>query len=189
MNYSQNHWLHWVFSMTSAALVALVSTAMLREAHRPIHIEQRIVSDLAIIDRCETCHDAAAHSEPWLTQHPVERFACTPCHGGQGLATTALAAHRVTPDWQRPLFTRLEQQAACGTCHRESEVQGAPLLNAGRKALASRACGPTPTGCAPSHPCQAFACRSKRPKISLPLLQSSGSPIAAYHPGPAAKHR
>lgn len=138
---SQDRWLHSVFSALAVLLVAFAALAMYREGQRPLQVHQRSVAELAVIDRCETCHDAAAHSEPWLTQHPVERFACTPCHGGQGLATTAPAAHRATADWQRPLFTRLEQQAACGTCHREPELAGAPLLNAGRKALAERGCG------------------------------------------------
>lgn len=137
---SQDRWLHWVFTAFAVLLVAMASLAMQREGQRPPQVQQRLVPALAVIDRCETCHDAAAHSEPWLTQHPIERFACTPCHGGQGLATTAPAAHRATEDWQRPLFTRLEQQAACGTCHSESEVAGAPLLNAGRQALAERGC-------------------------------------------------
>src|SRR3989338_4740721 len=63
-------------------------------------ITQVIVSDLHRVDRCTTCHLAIdkpqlalaeepfkAHPGKFLEWHPTEKFGCTVCHGGQGLAT------------------------------------------------------------------------------------------------------
>ena len=36
------------------------------------------------------------HRDVLLAKHPVDRFGCTPCHGGQGQALTAKAAHALT---------------------------------------------------------------------------------------------
>jgi mono/diheme cytochrome c family protein len=134
-----DRWLHAVFAFASVAIVLLVGVAVAREWHRPLTIEQRLVPALGVVDRCVTCHDEAKHPGQMLEQHPVERFGCTPCHGGQGLATSAQAAHARTPDWERPLFTPAERDAACGSCHVGSAAP-IPRVAAGRKALAERGC-------------------------------------------------
>ena len=36
------------------------------------------------------------HREVLLAKHPVEKFGCTPCHGGQGRGLTAKSAHALT---------------------------------------------------------------------------------------------
>ena len=36
------------------------------------------------------------HRDVLFAKHPVDRFGCTPCHGGQGQALTAKAAHALT---------------------------------------------------------------------------------------------
>lgn len=133
-------WLHAVVLGSLFGVIVLVGVLMAKEAGRPVQIEQRMVADLGVVDRCETCHDAADHPAPWLDAHPVERFACTPCHGGQGLAVLADDAHDAGPDWEHPLFDAAEREAACGGCHEEPVLEGAPRLTRGRALLAERGC-------------------------------------------------
>ena len=135
----EDRWLHGVFAFASVAIVALVGIAVAREWHRPLTVEQRLVPALGVVDRCVTCHDEGKHPGTVLERHPVERFGCTPCHGGQGLATSAQAAHEASPDWERPLFSHAERDAACGACHVGSTAPIARIA-AGRKALTDRGC-------------------------------------------------
>ena len=65
-------------------------------------LKQVVIDEWGAIDRCTTCHMAIddpsfadamqplrTHPKPeLLRRHPVEKFGCTICHGGQGLATT-----------------------------------------------------------------------------------------------------
>ncbi len=48
----------------------------------------------------ETDYDAVLRTHPHrdvlLAKHPLERFGCTPCHGGQGHGLTAKSAHALT---------------------------------------------------------------------------------------------
>lgn len=58
----------------------------------------------------ETGYDAVLRTHPYrdvlLGNHPVERFGCTPCHGGQGQALTAQSAHALTHAefWLEPVL-------------------------------------------------------------------------------------
>ncbi len=58
----------------------------------------------------ETGYDAVLRTHPHrdvlLGNHPVERFGCTPCHGGQGQALTAQSAHALTHEefWLTPVL-------------------------------------------------------------------------------------
>jgi len=138
----KDRWLHAAFAASSLAIVALVGVAVAREYDRPLNTDQRLVPALGVVDRCVTCHDEAQHPGTLLDRHPVDRFGCTPCHGGQGLATDKRAAHAVSPDWERPLLTKAERSAACGACHLGRDAPEARLAT-GRNALAARGC----TGC------------------------------------------
>jgi hypothetical protein len=93
-------------------------------------IKQIIVNDLSRVDRCTTCHIAidkpqlalavepfTAHPGNFLQTHPVEKFGCTVCHGGQGLATEAKAAHGDVRHWEEPLLRGTLVQASCRQCH------------------------------------------------------------------------
>lgn len=148
-------WLDATFAGSAVALVILLGVAMAREWARPPLTAQRIVPALGVVDRCEHCHSEDTHPGETLTHHPPERFGCTPCHGGQGWALTARDAHEARPDWERPLFTPAEREAACGRCHLSGPVPGAPRLEVGRRlldTLGCRAChalpgaGETPPG-------------------------------------------
>src|SRR5437763_1838239 len=98
-----------------------------------------------IVDRCESCHlgirepvklTAAAmslkgkkpdenaraftsHPEPDLLKvHDPEKFGCSPCHQGNGRATTSVEkAHGNYEHWIWPIFTAQNYEAGCQICH------------------------------------------------------------------------
>jgi cytochrome c2 len=109
-------------------------------------IMQINVAEANIVDRCESCHmgvrepvkltpaamsakgaktpDAYAkafvsHPNPALLQvHDPDRFGCSPCHQGNGRATTSIEkAHGNYEHWLWPLFPRQNFEAGCQTCH------------------------------------------------------------------------
>ena len=71
------------------------------------------------------------HLDVLLAKHPVDRFGCTPCHGGQGQALTAKAAHALTHSeyWLSPVLgldehtgrksdeTKGYMESNCRRCH------------------------------------------------------------------------
>jgi mono/diheme cytochrome c family protein len=83
-------------------------------------------------DRCITCHlgientsmseapqPHRSHSGKHLQYHPVEKFGCTVCHGGQGRAIDKLSAFGEAPSthWNFPLLHPPYIEASCGKCH------------------------------------------------------------------------
>jgi mono/diheme cytochrome c family protein len=112
----------------------------LKAAQRmPMEIRQLVVPDFDAVDRCTTCHlgydplanptmatnydkhpfKAAADSTANVIHqaHNVEKFGCTVCHGGQGIATEVKAAHGRVMHWDQPLMTGTLLQASCAKCH------------------------------------------------------------------------
>lgn len=71
------------------------------------------------------------HRDVFLAKHPVDRFGCTPCHGGQGQALTQDAAHALTHAeyWLTPVLgldehtgrtseeTKGYMESNCRRCH------------------------------------------------------------------------
>ena len=114
------------------------------EAWTP-RILQINVPEANIVDRCESCHmgirepvklTAAAmsekgkkpdeyanaftsHPEPALMKiHDPEKYGCSPCHQGNGRATTSVEkAHGTYEHWLWPLFPPQNMEAGCQTCH------------------------------------------------------------------------
>lgn len=102
---------------------------------QPQQIKQVIVDPLDRVDRCITCHVGfdteinptlktsyvdqpfSANTPDIHKTHPIEKFGCTVCHGGQGLATTAKAAHGDVEHWEKPLMRGALLQASCVKCH------------------------------------------------------------------------
>ena len=109
-------------------------------------IVQINVAEANIVDRCESCHmnareplkitavsmeekgakkpdeyarAFASHSEPELLQiHDPEKFGCSPCHQGNGRATTSIEkAHGNYEHWLWPLYPKENSQAGCQSCH------------------------------------------------------------------------
>lgn len=84
------------------------------------------------VDRCISCHNGledprmtdvqqphALHPGTFLSDHPVQDYGCTICHGGQGVALTQEDAHgRMQKNhWPYPLLEQPYIQASCGKCH------------------------------------------------------------------------
>ena len=77
---------------------------------------------VARVDRCTSCHvgiDKAGFEDlpnplkthpkrdTLLVKHPPDKFGCTPCHEGQGVAVNTVAqAHGEVPFWEHPLLAR-----------------------------------------------------------------------------------
>jgi cytochrome c551/c552 len=130
-------------NLTSSQLAGLQNAA---ETWTP-KIRQINVTDnnANIVDRCESCHmgirepvkltaasmalkgkkpDGYAHAftshpEPDLLKiHDPDKYGCSPCHQGNGRATTSVEkAHGTYEHWLWPFFPRGNSEAGCQTCH------------------------------------------------------------------------
>jgi hypothetical protein len=128
-------------NLTASQLAGLLDKT---EAWDP-KIVQINVPEANIVDRCESCHmgirepvklTAAAmslkgkkpdeyaraftsHPEPDLLKvHDPDKFGCSPCHQGNGRATTSVEkAHGNYEHWLWPLFPKGNVEAGCQTCH------------------------------------------------------------------------
>ena len=60
-----------------------------------------------------------SHPEPDLLKtHDPEKFGCSPCHQGNGRATTSVEkAHGNYEHWLWPMFKPANVEAGCQTCH------------------------------------------------------------------------
>ena len=137
-----------------------------KAAQVPRGLQQVWLKDLDRVDRCTTCHqgiewkglDSAAqpfksHPKEILQKHPIERFGCTPCHGGQGYATEQRSAHGMVEHWEEPLlgkdlsevYTVRDKKALmqmnCNQCHRyERETKGAETINRAKQLVQEKNC-------------------------------------------------
>jgi hypothetical protein len=128
-------------NLTSSQLAGLLDKT---EAWDP-KINQINVPEANIVDRCESCHMGArepvkltpatmslkgkgpddyaraftSHPEADLLKtHDPDKFGCSPCHQGNGRATTSIEkAHGNYEHWLWPLFPRGNMEAGCQTCH------------------------------------------------------------------------
>jgi mono/diheme cytochrome c family protein len=109
-------------------------------------IQQINVAEANIVDRCESCHigirepiklTAASMSAKGakapddyakafvshpdaqlLLAHDPDKFGCSPCHQGNGRATTSIEkAHGNYEHWLWPLYAKQNFEAGCQTCH------------------------------------------------------------------------
>jgi cytochrome c551/c552 len=137
-------------------------------------IVQINVAEANIVDRCESCHmnarepvkvTAAAmtekghkkpdeyaeafvsHTDPELLQiHDPEKFGCSPCHQGNGRATTSVEkAHGNYEHWLWPLYPKENSQAGCQTCHAADMVLASgdvqfTTINNGKDLFRQRGC-------------------------------------------------
>ncbi len=113
-------------------------------------LQQIWLPELAVVDRCSTCHVAMKETsladvstQPFRPHpsipHALNEFGCAMCHRGQGAATTVEEAHSSTKAWEQPLLPARYVEGSCGQCH-QNALAGTPQLNLGRKLLARYGC-------------------------------------------------
>jgi cytochrome c551/c552 len=126
-----------------------------------IHIRQIHIKDVDLVDRCESCHlgtrepvtltAASMGGEQVFASHPnkellkihdPDRFGCTPCHGGNGVAVSDVTkAHGYNKYWLWPMYHKENIDAGCQQCHvKEIVTEMAGDLNAGREIFRLRGC-------------------------------------------------
>ncbi len=126
-----------------------------------VEIKQIHVADVDLVDRCESCHlgarqpiditaaDMDGHgvyaSHPrreLLDIHNPDELGCSPCHGGNGIATRSVEkAHGKYKHWLWPLFDAENTEAGCLQCHEGTmHVEGAPTLNRGLELFQNLGC-------------------------------------------------
>ncbi len=131
-----------------------------------VEIRQINNPDAGIVDRCESCHlgirelviltrkdmggqkdfmSAAFTSHPdmeLLKIHDPEKFACTPCHNGNGMQVDSVEnSHGEYPHWLWPLYHKGSFEAGCQQCHvADMVVNHAPILSAGKDLFQWRGC-------------------------------------------------
>ncbi len=142
---------------------------------RSLDIKQVVVNDLGkggavewgTVDRCQSCHVAIDRDgfenekNPFKThpdragifgKHPVEKFGCTTCHGGQGRATQIKHqpfeegdfVHGFVHHWTDPLQKGSLVQSSCNKCHQDQwKLDHAPVYTEGKKLFWGLGC----TGC------------------------------------------
>jgi hypothetical protein len=125
------------------------------------------VPQLRRADRCVMCHQATSwkgfesseepyrtHPQQILASHPVPRYGCTSCHGGQGYAVDVEEAHGPVHFWEEPVLGRALgdeyslamdraalMQMNCNVCHRyDRETPGATAVNVAKKLVAQKGC-------------------------------------------------
>jgi cytochrome c551/c552 len=126
-----------------------------------IKIRQIHIKDVDLVDRCESCHlgtrepvvltaaemggEAVFASHPskeLLKIHDPDKFGCTPCHGGNGVAISSITkAHGYNKYWLWPLHHKENIDAGCQQCHsKEIVTEMADTLNSGREIFRLRGC-------------------------------------------------
>ena len=128
--------------------------------HFNVEIKQVHVKQVDLVDRCESCHLGTREpvtitkkdigeqvfvshpSKEILQIHDPERFGCTPCHNGNGVATTSITkAHGRNKFWLWPLYGKDNIEAGCQQCHASDLVlEHASVLNAGKEIYRHRGC-------------------------------------------------
>ncbi|MFN8008286.1 MAG: c-type cytochrome [Terriglobia bacterium] len=124
-------------------------------------IKQIHVKSVDLVDRCESCHlgirepvtitakdmggQGAFTSHPTkelLQIHDPEVFGCTPCHNGNGAATTSVEkGHGRYPHWLWPLYPKAKTDAGCNQCHvADLILDHATTLNRGKEFFRVRGC-------------------------------------------------
>ena len=123
-----------------------------------------------LVDRCQSCHvatdqkyvpaqltltkadlgmaksdDAPFTSHPDLDLiewHPLEKFGCSPCHGGNGRAINSVQrGHGRYEHWLWPLYYPENYNAGCQQCHSADMVtEHAPVLNEGKQLYRQKGC-------------------------------------------------
>ncbi len=130
-------------------------------------INQIYIKELNRVDRCMTCHLGIKWvglnnvEQPWkshpdtklLRDHPIEKYGCTSCHGGQGYALSEYEAHGFVQHWEEPVLGKLIGseydprnpaplgQINCNHCHRyERYTRGMDYINHAKMLVRKKGC-------------------------------------------------
>jgi hypothetical protein len=131
-------------------------------------IQQIWIPKIGVTDRCITCHLGyewasvlpATIAEPlkphpmndWIAKHEFANFGCTPCHGGDGAATTVAGAHQSVGESEDPMLspalagkyglTMGEMiQMRCNFCHRhDAATPGMDEINLAKVLFKKKKC-------------------------------------------------
>ncbi|MHB8539465.1 MAG: hypothetical protein ACYDCD_00775 [Candidatus Acidiferrales bacterium] len=128
------------------------------------------VGGVGLTDRCQSCHvgmnpvyvppaltltkadlglqknnNAPFSSHPdqqLLVWHPLDKFGCSPCHGGNGRALTSVrSAHGRYEHWLWPLYYPENYDAGCQQCHSaDAWTEHAPVLNEAKILYREKGC-------------------------------------------------
>ena len=123
-----------------------------------------------LVDRCQSCHlgtdplivpvtltvtkadlglekskeaPYTSHPDPdMMKYHPLEKFGCSPCHGGNGRALDSVEkAHGRYEHWLWPLNYRENFETGCQQCHASDMVtEHAPVLNHAKALYREKGC-------------------------------------------------
>lgn len=121
-----------------------------------VGIKQIWVPGLHVVDRCPSCHlavetAAPLHGDRLFGEHPAiphdpRRIGCTPCHGGEGRATSERVAHGEERFRNEPLLERTHVEAGCGTCHSHIPTPSRAAAEQGRRIFEEVRCRDCHTG-------------------------------------------
>jgi hypothetical protein len=157
----------WKYYQREFAAIVEETLGSAEPSQVPRGIQQIWVEDLDRVDRCVTCHQGMFWAglerveQPWGTHpraelfesHPVEKYGCTICHGGQGFAVDVYEAHGYSRHWEEPLLAKpiaseydpvnppplLETH--CNYCHRyERSTPGMDYLNRAKSLVRQKGC-------------------------------------------------
>lgn len=128
------------------------------------------VGGVGLTDRCQSCHVGmnptyvpltmtltkldlglqnnknapfSSHPDPELFKwHPLDKFGCSPCHGGNGRALVSVkTAHGRYQHWLWPLFYPENYDAGCQQCHSaDAWTEHAPVLNEAKLLYRQKGC-------------------------------------------------
>jgi cytochrome c2 len=157
----------WKYYQREFAAIVEETLGSAEPSQVPRGIQQIWVEDLDRVDRCVTCHQGMFWAglerveQPWgphpraelFESHPVEKYGCTICHGGQGFAVDVYEAHGYSRHWEEPLLAKpiaseydpvnppplLETH--CNYCHRyERSTPGMDYLNRAKSLVRQKGC-------------------------------------------------
>jgi len=161
---------------------------------KPVAIHQIWLPDFQNrVDRCQTCHLGAEdpamagaaepfrlHPATYHTPKDFNRFGCTSCHGGQGLATLEKDAHGEVSDAGSPMVPLKYIESGCGRCHASEQLAGAATLSLGRAVMEKN-------GCYACHAVKGHeAFRSEAPPIETVGLKTGGPALRQWLKDPKA---
>jgi cytochrome c2 len=126
-----------------------------KAASVPSGMQQIWVPALRRADRCVMCHQAMSwkgfedaeepfrtHPQQVFAQHPVERFGCTSCHGGQGYAVDVETAHGPVEGWEEPVLGEALAEGYSLATAKDALMQtkGAGAIDLGKKLVQEKGC-------------------------------------------------